>query len=268
MEGSYYDELDRIFTQAAPIYDKKIGSNFINLAIREKEIDAIVKRCRSGQKLLEIGCGTGEEASKIMRATGCTIVCVDISLGMLKFAQSKMKERGFSNKFVPLRMPAYSIGSMKGKFEIVYSFNGALNNEPNIKSFFNGLTEVIEDGGYFITSIRNRYSLSEALLAMLTANARRLSERMMGEVNVEVVGNNVRSHYFTDAEFLRLLPGSFSLEERIGLGIFVLPSLYERFVMRRLEGLVTKLEGTFYKLPPLNYLGDETLFVFRKRVLG
>ncbi|MEM1996296.1 MAG: class I SAM-dependent methyltransferase [Thermoplasmatales archaeon] len=267
MERNYYDQIDSIFSKAAPVYDQKIQANFINIAIRNKEIEAVLRRYRAGWRLLEIGCGTGEEASKIIRKTGCSILCIDVSSGMLRYAGNKMNELGIGGKFFTARMPASLIGGIRGKFGIVYSFNGALNNEPNIRSFFRDLDNVIEDGGYFIASVRNRYSLAEVVLAILSGKGRRLLERIGGDVDVEVVGNRVSSHYFTDSEFLRFLPDTFYLEERVGLGIFVLPSLFEKFSNTGWDNLIKKLESTFSRVPPLNYLGDETLFVFRKRVL-
>ncbi|MEM0133798.1 MAG: class I SAM-dependent methyltransferase [Thermoplasmatales archaeon] len=260
----YYDNLDKIFSEAAPIYDQKIQTNFINVGIREKEVESVLKRYKKGWKVLEIGCGTGEEARKVMKSTGCELTCLDISGGMLNFASSKMDKYGLSDKFIAVKMPASSLGSIKGKFGIVYSFNGALNNEPILPRFFHALVDAVETGGYFIVSVRNRLSLGEVMADIIGLRFRILFGRIKGDVTVEVVGRGVKSHYFYNSEFLKLVPSCFKLEQIRGLGIFATPSFHEKIRMEGARSLLRELETAFADFPPFNRLGDETLFVFQK----
>ncbi len=260
----YYDNLDRVFSEAASIYDEKIQSNFINAGIREKEVESVVLRYKNGWEVLEIGCGTGEEARKVMESTGCNLTCVDISKGMIDFASSKMKQLGLEDRFRGIRMPASSIGSISGTFQIIYSFNGALNNEPRLLTFFNSLKDVMVIGGFFIVSIRNRFSLGEILADLARFKFSNLFNRFSGEMIVEVVGNGIKSHYFYDSEFMKLVPPCFKLEQMRGLGIFVIPSYYERINSESARSFLKRLETAFTDLPLFKHLGDETLFVFQK----
>ncbi|MGC8562396.1 MAG: class I SAM-dependent DNA methyltransferase [Thermoplasmata archaeon] len=260
----YYADLDRIFSEAASIYDEKILANFINVSIREKEIESVLKRYKKGWKVLEIGCGTGEEARKIIKSTGCDLTCIDVSKGMIDFASSKMNNSGLTDKFVGINLPASSLGSIKKRFEIVYSFNGALNNEPLLPRFFQALVDTIETGGYFIVSIRNRLSLGEILVDFIRFRFGILFRRIKGNMMVEVVGRGVRSHYFFTAEFLKFVPSCFKLEQIRGLGIFAIPSFHEKIKAVGARSLLRNLEAAFADKPPFNRLGDETLFVFQK----
>ena len=261
----YYKNLDRIFSEAASIYDERIQANFINVGIREKEIEYVLKRYKQGWKLLEIGCGTGEEAKKIIKATGCDLTCIDVSKGMIDFASSKMSKSGLANKFVGIRLPASSLSSIRKRFEIVYSFNGALNNEPLLEEFFQTLEEIVETGGYFIVSIRNRLSLGEIIVDLIRLKFRIIIERIEGEMLVEVVGKGVKSHYFFNSEFLKAVPSCFELQQIRGLGIFAIPSFHQKIKAEGVKSLLRKLEAAFADLPPFNRLGDETLFVFQKK---
>jgi ubiquinone/menaquinone biosynthesis C-methylase UbiE len=260
----YYESLDAIFSEAAPVYDQKIQANFINVDIREKEVKSVRERYIPGWRLLEIGCGTGEEAKKIISETGCDLTCVDISKGMIEFATTKIQKSGNGDKFRAFRLPASSLGMVDGKFGIVYSFNGALNNEPNLSKFFKALGEIVLSGGYFIVSVRNRLSLGEILADCSRLRLEKLFSRIRGNVNVEVVGKKVSSHYFTNSEFLKLVPSGFRLEESIGLGIFAIPSLYEKIRPEDTRSFLRRLESVFSGFPLINHLGDETLFVFKK----
>ncbi len=262
--GEYYDNLDRIFSKAASIYDERIQANFINVNIRDKEIETVVKRYVPGWRVLEIGCGTGEEARKVIDATGCELTCIDVAKGMIEFASNKMVKFGLSNKFKGLKLPASSLGSVGGKFGIVYSFNGALNNEPLLSKFFQALDEVVETGGYFIVSVRNRLSLGEILVDLLRLNPDSFFKRISGEMSVEVAGNGVKSHYFYNSEFLKQVPSSFKLTQMRGLGIFMIPSFHEKIVTEGARNLLSRLEKAFVDFPVFNHFGDETLFVFKK----
>lgn len=261
----YYNNLDRIFSDAASIYDQRIQANFINVCIREKEIEAVLKHYKQGWKVLEIGCGTGEEAKKVINATGCDLTCIDVSKGMIDFASSKMNKSGLADKFVGIKLPASSLGSIKRRFEIVYSFNGALNNEPLLDGFFRALEDAVETGGYFIVSIRNRLSLGEIIVDFIRLKLGILFGRIEGEMLVEVVGKRVRSHYFFNSEFLRLVPSCFKLQQISGLGIFAIPSFHEKIKADGIKSLLMKMEAAFSDVPPFNRLGDETLFVFQKK---
>ncbi|EQD61538.1 Methyltransferase type 11, partial [mine drainage metagenome] len=78
--------LSETFSKAASIYDKKIRQNFINLYIRDREVSTLLKYYTKGKKVLEIGCGTGEECRRFIQATGASVVGLDISQGMIDFA--------------------------------------------------------------------------------------------------------------------------------------------------------------------------------------
>jgi ubiquinone/menaquinone biosynthesis C-methylase UbiE len=260
----YYNNLDKIFSSAAPIYDEKIQANFINVGIREKEVDSVVSRYKEGWNVLEIGCGTGEEARKVINATGCNLTCIDVSKGMIDYSSEKLKKFGLGDKFRGVKMPAASVESLDGKFGMVYSFNGALNNEPQLEKFFSSLERVVESGGYFITSVRNRLSFAEFLVDLIRFRFRKLFARIGGDLAVEVVGQKIESHYFYNYEFLGLVPPSFRIERIQGLGIFAIPSISEKIKAPEIRAVLNKMEVAFTSVPPFNRLGDETLFVFRK----
>ena len=122
----YYENLDKIFSEASSIYDKKILSNFINVNIRASERSIRVKHAKTGIKVLEIGCGTGEEAGRFILETGNEIACLDVSDGMVNIARNKMEKLGISDKFTSVKRPASEIGSIGDCFDLIYSFNGRL----------------------------------------------------------------------------------------------------------------------------------------------
>lgn len=260
----YYNAIDRIFSDASLIYDSKILSNFINVYIRDVEVRTFMKYCPVQSKVIEVGFGTGEETRRIISMSEDDIVGIDISEGMVEYATEKMEKNGLSTHFKALRMPASRIMEVNGKFRCVYSFNGALNNEPRLDEFFSGLIEKLDEGGFFIVSIRNRFSLGEFIFDFIGRKPMKLAERMKGEVKVEVMGQEVDSHYFTSNEFIRKAGNKMKLVEKVGLSILFLPRFFEKFRGKRMQKIIIQLESIMSRIPLLNSFGDETLFVLRK----
>ncbi len=260
----YYDQVNKVFSSAAPNYDVKIGSNFVNLIIRDQEMRHIFAHYKEGFRVLEIGCGTGEEARRLIEKTGCKVTCIDIAEGMIKHATAKMSRLGLSGNFDAVRLPASALSTLGKKFDVIYSFNGALNNEPKISSFFQSLDDSLSDGGYFIASFRNRVSLGELILGFLQMNFGKMKTRLKGTVEVDVGNGKIISHYFFNREFLNLIPDTLKVVEIRGLALFLLPSLYDKIVSDRVKKIISRVENLFSLFPVLRNLGDETLFVFQK----
>lgn len=259
----YYDSLARIFSEAAPIYDKKILSNFVNVHIRSIEMSVLLSFHREGMRALEIGCGTGEEASKFILKTGSDLTCLEISRGMVDYASRKMENLGILEKFHVVVGAASSVGKMEHSFDLIYSFNGALNTEPLIGEAATGLHEALKSGGILIFSLRNRLCLGEAIIYTLLGKFHRIRERMSDVTYVEVVGRKVGSRYYSPSEITSIFR-NFKLLRKRGLAIVLPPYLAERIRSDALKGLIVKLDSILSSIPVFSSLGDEIIYVFKR----
>ena len=260
----YYENLDRIFSEASIIYDKKILSNFINVNIRSLEMSTLLKHSKRGMKVLEIGCGTGEEAARFVLETGNEITCLEISSGMINFARNKMEKLGIADKFTSVKRPASEIGLVGDSFDLIYSFNGALNTEPRIRETANGIYHSLKDGGVLIFSIRNRRCLGESILYSILGKNERIKDRARETTYVEVVGKKVKSQYYSPGEILSIFE-RFKLIQKKGLAIIFPPYLAEKIPSNFAKRFLTFLEKVLSSLPFFSSLGDEVIYVFRKR---
>jgi ubiquinone/menaquinone biosynthesis C-methylase UbiE len=149
-EDILYSKTANAFTEASQSYDSKISGNFINMAIRNVELDILIRYSSDRTSILEIGCGTGQEALKFISSTGKNVEAIDISPGMVDLAISKMEKHGVKDRFAARVMPARDIALIQKKFDLIYSFNGALNTEPEISHFFNSLAGATEHDALFV----------------------------------------------------------------------------------------------------------------------
>jgi SAM-dependent methyltransferase len=269
--SDYYGGVAKAFDSASEEYDFTIRNNFINRWIREKSIRELLKLSRREDTLLEIGCGTGAEAIEISKRVS-RIVATDISESMISLLQKKVEARKLGAKISPLRLSAAHISLAApslpdGRCRVAYSFNGALNCEPELERFPSELSKVLQDEGYFVCSIRNSLCLSEALAHGAVFQFGKMAPRKRQPIMVSVGGMDIPSYYYKPDAFVRFFTGEFRLRKMIGLPA-ILPPAYlsdTYFKVRRILFFAERAEESLAASFPLNRFGDQTLFVFQKR---
>lgn len=267
--ADYRGTVVEAFDSASEEYDFTIGGNFINVWIRERSIAEVLAVARPDDVLLEVGCGTGTEALRISKRVA-GVVATDISPGMVSILRTKVKARRLSGKVVPLELAAVEVGRAAGhlkggKARVAYSFNGALNCELELDRFVAELREVMEPGGFFVCSVRNRLCIEESLVQAALLRFRGMSPRKKQPKMVSVGGMDIPAYYYYPWEFARHFRGSFEVTKQLALpAIIPPPYLNDTYVKVRsrlkiLEYADSSLADRF----PFNRFGDQTLFVFR-----
>jgi 2-polyprenyl-3-methyl-5-hydroxy-6-metoxy-1,4-benzoquinol methylase len=270
-QTDYYAAVASAFDSASEEYDFTISNNFINTWIRRRSIDKVLQYAASEDVLVEVGCGTGAEAIQIARMVK-GIIAMDISQSMIELLSVKVSSRRMQDKITPIRLRASEIAQVKeylpaGKTRLVYSLNGALNCEPRLDSFIDGLASLIEPGGHFICSVRNTFSLSESIAHALVLQFGKVNPRKRQPMFVSVGGQDIPSTYYSPHRFSNHFECDFSVQETIALPALLPPAYLNDYYVRArtflspLERIDSALSGYF----PLNLWGDQTLFVFRRR---
>ena len=100
-------------------YDRTLGA----LEFHRDLLDLTVKNSgvRQGDRVLDIGCGTGLLALKFLKATECSITAVDNSKEMLAIFQDKIKKLDLGKQIVCKVMDADSIKFPPSTFDIAAS---------------------------------------------------------------------------------------------------------------------------------------------------
>lgn len=266
----YYEGVARAFDSASEEYDFTIRSNFINRWIRERSISVLLERTRQDDTLVEIGCGTGAEAVEVSRHVQ-RIVATDISEKMVALLRRKVAARGLDQKISAVQVGAARISEVSsslpgGKVRVAYSFNGALNCEPSIGSVSGELSKIVQDGGYFVCSIRNTLCISEAIAHGAALQFEKMAPRKKQPIMVSVGGMDIPSYYYSPKTFAGLFSDNFRVRKIIGLPAILPPAylsdLY--FRVRPALSFTETVEKTVAGHFPFNRFGDQTLFVFQK----
>jgi ubiquinone/menaquinone biosynthesis C-methylase UbiE len=269
-QGSeYYGGIAEAFDSASEEYDFTIRRNYINTWIRQRSIEELLNFAKPRDTLLEVGCGTGAEAIEISKHVS-KIIATDISDKMIGLVKKKVQARGLSRKIVLLQARAADIGRVReteGQVDLAYCFNGALNCEPDLDRFANGLSTVLVPGGYFVCSIRNSFCLGEALSHAAVLQFEKMAPRKKQPVMVSVGGMDIPAFYYSPAAFSNFFSTKFKLKRMIALPAFLPPAYLSDYYVKfkRITSVLERFEPILGGHFPFNRVGDQTLFVFQSQ---
>jgi ubiquinone/menaquinone biosynthesis C-methylase UbiE len=268
--NNYYQSVRDAFDSASEEYDYTISHNYINSWIRKRSINELHRITKASDVLLEIGCGTGSEAIQISKQVK-GIVATDISEKMLDLLKRRVKSKRLDRKILAARARASEISTVKellpeGSVRVAYSFNGALNCEPDIHKVPGELSKVVQEDGYFLCSIRNTLCLPEALSHSLVLQFDKTATRKEQPTMVSVGGMDIPSCYYSPSRFANIFRPYFQVRKMIGLPAFLPPAYLSDYYLRtgKARLIPEKLERILGDRFPFNRLGDQTLFVFQK----
>jgi demethylmenaquinone methyltransferase/2-methoxy-6-polyprenyl-1,4-benzoquinol methylase len=136
---AFYDRLSRWYDMLSGLAEgpcRKIGVQRLN--------------AQPGERILEIGFGTGHQILAIAQAVGPTgsVYGIDISEGMNRITQARIQEAGLSDRVVLTCQDATSLPYPLGFFDALFlSFTLELFDTPEIPLFLAECHRVVKDGG-------------------------------------------------------------------------------------------------------------------------
>jgi SAM-dependent methyltransferase len=265
----YYGGIADAFDSASEEYDFTINNNYINTWIRKRSIRELLRFAKPEDTLLEVGCGTGAEALEISRHVS-KIIATDISESMIQLVTKKVEAKHLANRIFPLRVRASEISKVSEllngeRVGAAYSFNGALNCEPDMEKFVLGLSSVLAHGGYFICSVRNPLCLGEAISHAAVLQFDKMAPRKKQPVMVSVGGMDIPAFYYTPSTFVKFFSSKFKLKRLIGLPVVLPPAYLSDYIVKfkSVVSILERMEMVLGSHTPFNRFGDQTLFVFQ-----
>jgi ubiquinone/menaquinone biosynthesis C-methylase UbiE len=141
------DETKDWFRDWSNEYDSTLG----RMRRHHRMLDRVVSaaRVRDGERVLDLGCGTGLLSLKFLRAAGCRVVGVDKSPDMLACFERKIGELGLEGRVTLSVGDAASLDPGMGTFDVIAStvtLHHVKDKAPMIRSLFRRLGP----GGRFV----------------------------------------------------------------------------------------------------------------------
>jgi SAM-dependent methyltransferase len=263
------------FSAIASDYDAAYGpqGNAVMTWMRVESLVLLEAIFPVGSRLLELGCGTGEEAVALAVA-GREVVATDVAPRMAAIARAKALRAGVGDRVRVAALPAGDIGALRPRrpFDGGYASFGGLNCEPDLPAVGAALARLIRPGCAFVTSIMGRTCLFEMLWYLAHLRPRRAFRRLGGGWRlVPVAGEGARqvavpTRYLTVRQVASAFP-DFAVERVLALPL-LLPPPYADSLYRRHAGLFGRLAHVDRRLrerPLMRHLGDHTVIVLRRR---
>jgi ubiquinone/menaquinone biosynthesis C-methylase UbiE len=267
---AYYARVSRAFDRAAENYDDLYQTNDIMVWMRRQNLATLKDTFASGSRLLEIGCGTGDEALALSRA-GHRIVATDISPAMIQAARAKAGSGtgDVTWQVLPAGQLADLIGDYgPGSFDGAYASFGALNCEPDLSPVAAALGRLLRPGAALVCSVMNRWCAWEIGWGLVHLRPRQAFRRLKkGWLDAGLDSPegrlSVPTRYYSPRSFARSFSPHFQLHRVRGLPVF-LPPPYLGNLLDRHPALFARLKGIERRLRdryPFYCLGDHFLLV-------
>jgi SAM-dependent methyltransferase len=204
-----------------------------------------------GLSVLDLGCGTGEDARTLMHA-GLHVRAIDASLGMVKIA----RERGVHAAILPIE----NCGVLDEQFDVVLSNFGALNCVKDLKSLREPLARLARPGGHMAICLIGGFCLWETVWSLCHARPatafRRWRKSVMSSLGFPV-------YYPSNQDLETAFHPQFRLLNWRGIGLCVPPSYVTGLPDRWLWNL-DAVDRRVAHWPVLRGLSDHRLFVLQR----
>jgi ubiquinone/menaquinone biosynthesis C-methylase UbiE len=255
------EEVKAVYDQIAKEYDKRNpGAGPADDMFTDNEIAFLLSKIQPGQKVLDIGCGTGRFTVPLAEL-GTDVSALDISAGMLDVLNEKLAERGLS---ADLRQgDMCRLPFPDATFDAVTSFL-ALMHIPlaDRPAVWREVRRVLKPGGRMILGVKN--GIFERLFKGDRFAAVDVTDVEAKKLIFTECGNGAQYeaawYSFTPQElqalFAQVGMSMTHLKGNIPIAVWLASEILDD---PRAGGLVRTLEATLADVPPFNYLGYHLL---------
>ena len=276
-----YRETARAFDDVAPYYDAIYGpqGNAVMSWMRRENLALLKDTFPRDSCLLELGCGSGEEAIALAKA-GRRVLATDLSPKMAARTQAKARAADLDDRLTVAAMPASGITMLQPgtSFDGAYASFGVLNCEPLLSRLGAALARLVRPGGAFVCSVMGRTCPFEIAWFLLHGRPDRALRRwrpgwqqasVAGRETAEGDGTvpvSVATRYLTVRTLRETFSPSFALEHTQSLPL-LLPPPYLDALFRRHGDLFARLEPLERRLRrrwPWRLWGDHVILVLRR----
>jgi SAM-dependent methyltransferase len=222
------------FDSVAARYDAQWTNTAIGRAQRNQVWREIDRVFRAGDRVLDFGCGTGEDAAHLA-SRGVIVHAIDPSPAMVREAS---RRPGFTSE----------VGSVPtGRYDGLLSNFGALNCVEDLRGLAARIADVVRPGGCAALCLMSRFCMWEPL------------RRANGSAPSSL---GIRVYYPSIAEIRRAF-AEFDCVRWIGIGLFVPPSYVK--MPRWLVTVAAGLDRVLARLPMLRAMADHRLLILVRK---
>jgi methylase of polypeptide subunit release factors len=248
------------FDELANDYDRAFTQSRVGAMLRAVVWQRLESMLPAEGFVLELGCGTGEDAVWLARA-GHRVVAIDASPEMIRIARLKAVAAGCADRIEFHCLPIEALATLPGstRFDAVLSNFGAINCVPDLRALGATLSARLTPGATMLFAVMGRHVPWEWLWFLLRAEPGRAFRRLGRD---GVVWRGMRIVYPTPAMLADGLRPHFAVSRVSALGCVLPPGYAAGWLERspRLLRLFAGLERRVARHPAFAALADHYLF--------
>jgi len=251
------------FDDLASAYDATFTASALGRSLRALTWERLDVVLAGAGRILEIGCGTGEDAVRLA-LTGADVVATDPSPSMLRIAAEKAKRMGCGQGIEFHCLPMERLSELAGeRFDGVWSNFGAINCVPRLEAAVAALAPLVVPGAPLAWVVMGRHVPWEWAWFLARGDRKKAFRRHR---DGGATWRGTRIAYPTPAQLERTLAPYFAQIRRAPLG-FVLPPSYASGWLEHRPRVLAALawaERAAQGCKPLAALADHYVFEARR----
>lgn len=253
------------FDRVAHSYDDVFTRSVIGRAQRNQVWQRLLAAFEAGERILELNCGTGEDA-RFLAQRGRSVVACDASSVMIEVAEGRGKlEAGAAGiEYRQLANEDLSVLLGQQRFDGAFSNFSGLNCVADLQPVARNLAALVKPRGRVLICVWARVCVAELTWFLSQGQVGKAFRRLSGKAAARVGGLTIEVSYPTVRTVRRVFSPWFRLQECSAVGLFVPPSYLEAWARKheRLFARLERLDQVFSKLPIFRVTGDHVLLEF------
>ena len=264
MSATHSQVASAAFDSVAASYDQTFTSSRIGRAQRTAVWRELSKTFHSGQRVLEIGCGTGVDAC-FLAERGTRVVACDPSSEMIEVLTQRIHQAGWKNLIEPRVLAAEDISTIPRTelFDGAFSNFGAINCVDDLRKLAIDLARLLKPGATALLCWMGPCCIWEVAWYLLHGSAQKALRRFnRNGVRARIADDVFVNVRYPSAQALsRTFAPEFRLRAIAGVGIAVPPSYLEPWAQRHSDWLhiCERIDLSLGRCPGMRSLGDHVL---------
>jgi SAM-dependent methyltransferase len=255
------------FDRMAKNYDEVFTRSMIGRAQRDAVWSVATEVFPRGSHVLELNCGTGEDALFLAR-NGISVTACDASTEMLDVASSRLRNEAPNAHISFNLLPTERLRELKPAttFDGAFSNFSGLNCVADLEQTAADLATLLSLHSPLLLCLSTRFCLWEMLWYTFRGEFSKAFRRWSGHATAKSGEVTINVYYPTVRKLERLFWPFFRLRSITGIGVTVPPSYVEPWIRNhpRLLNSMRTIDKTISPLPVFRILGDHMLLHFER----